>query len=64
MNEIYCWGLLGNQICVLADNLDDAWSKASIIVKDSFGDDYTKDDANLIVIRNGMFCAYNIWEMQ
>lgn len=64
MTKIYCWGFLGSQICVIADNLDDAWNKAStVLVDDGFGDDYEKDDACLTEIKNDMFCVYDIWEL-
>ena len=63
--KIYSWGFLGSQICVLSDDIDEAWNKACpLLIENGFGDSYTKDDANLIVIRNGMFCVYDIWEMQ
>lgn len=64
MNKIYCWGFTGRQVCVISDNLDDAWGKASIaLVQGGFDeDDYDKEDVNIVEVKDGIFCVYDIWE--
>jgi hypothetical protein len=57
--KIFCWGFLSSMQCVLANDIDEAFSKLD---DEYILDNYRKSDAKIIEITNGVFNVYDIWE--
>jgi hypothetical protein len=58
--KIFCWGWLGEQECILAETVEEAYAKLSDDMLE-YGS-YTPENCKVIEITDGRFCAYDIWE--
>jgi hypothetical protein len=58
--KIFAWGFLGELECILAETVEEAYSKLSDDML-AYGS-YTIEDCIVIELKDNKFSVYDIWE--